>query len=710
MRTVVKKKNMDKATKQTSIKASRFLLMTVAVAGAQFIGFANPISLPTDTIPTETEDEGIQLKEIVVSAKNVTRVDDHLLVLPTKNQKAHAFNAFEALDNVMIPGLQVSGESISYMGKGTVLYLNGMKCSPEDITRLRPQDIEKIEIHDFPTGIYAGDGCAINFVMKKRDRGGYVLANAQAKAGVTDDALDIAASYSHGNSTIRVFGGGDIKNIGHSHTSLAQQYRLSDMTVDRDLFTTSRQKSNSQYAQLRWDYSTKKRSMITKASLVTSRQPSLDQTGQALSRASDASDFDISQYQSRATKQNVVPSLDFSGIFHIGENHTLLTNAEFKYARNHSEWMYQENGLSSESKQKEDSYEGRVGASYITSFGQWSFVGSISNYYSLWDTKSLLDFPSTQRIWQDQLIARATITKAFSSGYRLNLSGGASMLFNKVAQDKVYKNISPRWSISLEKNFNGTMASLGCVMNSYSYSASTLGTTIVEENPWLLKTGNPHLKNSTNIIPSISLYKVVDKITMVLVGNYNHTFRYAVDSYSLYGDRLMKSFAMADFDEISANLSVGWRPNQKYNLAANLTYNNVYANPLKGRKCSSLYGSMSARAFWGKFSVNVYASTWQKTVVKDNLSIVKLEPVYSMSLSYAHKDLKIRALAKCPFTKCKTRTSVELPLYSSYATDVMRDASRIVTFTIQYSFDYGSKKVDKINLDIDRDPNSSILK
>ena len=90
------------------------------------------------------------LDEVIVSASNISRVDDHLVIFPNSQQRKHAINGFGVLENLNIPGLIIDSKSnnVDVMGLQATLYLNGQECDIKEIQMLRPRDIEKIEYYD----------------------------------------------------------------------------------------------------------------------------------------------------------------------------------------------------------------------------------------------------------------------------------------------------------------------------------------------------------------------------------------------------------------------------------------------------------------------------------------------------------------------------------------------------------------------------------
>ena len=65
---------------------------------------------------------------------------------------------------------------------------------------------------DAPSGRYAGDNVALNFIMKKRTSGGYVALDAMQCIGYTNGDYNLAAKYFAGNTQYTLFTGTDYKS------------------------------------------------------------------------------------------------------------------------------------------------------------------------------------------------------------------------------------------------------------------------------------------------------------------------------------------------------------------------------------------------------------------------------------------------------------------------------------------------------------------
>jgi len=150
----------------------------------------------------------ISLDEVLVTAENISRQGDHIVILPTKNQKDHSPTGYAFLYNLMIPGLTISDNgAVSTMGMNTGLYINGQPADVHDIVFLRPNEVEKVELYDFPTGKFSKDNMALNFVVKHYVYGGYLHLLGEQSLGINTGNYIASASLNRNSTTYSIFGG-----------------------------------------------------------------------------------------------------------------------------------------------------------------------------------------------------------------------------------------------------------------------------------------------------------------------------------------------------------------------------------------------------------------------------------------------------------------------------------------------------------------------
>lgn len=67
---------------------------------------------------------------MIVSASYLTREDDHILAVPTKEQRKHAVTGYDLLSNLMIPGIYVnrSTGSVATPAGAATIYIDGREA------------------------------------------------------------------------------------------------------------------------------------------------------------------------------------------------------------------------------------------------------------------------------------------------------------------------------------------------------------------------------------------------------------------------------------------------------------------------------------------------------------------------------------------------------------------------------------------------------
>ena len=189
--------------------------------------------------------KSIQLNELVVTGENIYRHEDHLVIIPTNEQKKHSQTGYALLYNLMIPGLTISENgSVSTMGMNTGIYINGQPADVEDVIYLIPNDVDKVELYDFPTGKYSKNNMALNFVIKHYSYGGYVHLLGEQSLGINSGTYQASASLNKNSTTYSVFGGYGYADIKDIQTNSLEEYLLSNRQVSRETSTVQDLNSN----------------------------------------------------------------------------------------------------------------------------------------------------------------------------------------------------------------------------------------------------------------------------------------------------------------------------------------------------------------------------------------------------------------------------------------------------------------------------------
>ena len=128
----------------------------------------------TDTIGTD-------LKEVIVEADAYRIVEDGVSYTPDKNVRKFAMDAVDLLSRMAIPQLIITPNNSvqTSAGQPVKIYIDYMEATPEDLSGMRPSDVKRVEVLEYPTDArFHQAEHVVNFIMQKYEWGGYTKHTA----------------------------------------------------------------------------------------------------------------------------------------------------------------------------------------------------------------------------------------------------------------------------------------------------------------------------------------------------------------------------------------------------------------------------------------------------------------------------------------------------------------------------------------------------
>lgn len=124
--------------------------------------------------------------EVIVSGRNMVRKDNRLLIYPTENVKKNSYDGYSTLNLIDVAGLDVDifDQTVTTMGKATMLCINGREVKADEINTLNPQDIKRIDYYQTFDPKHPDAKAVIDFIMKNRDHGGMLYAKVDHNANI----------------------------------------------------------------------------------------------------------------------------------------------------------------------------------------------------------------------------------------------------------------------------------------------------------------------------------------------------------------------------------------------------------------------------------------------------------------------------------------------------------------------------------------------
>ena len=659
------------------------------------------------------ETENVVLGEVVVKGSSFIRKDDHVLVIPDKQQVKHASTGYDLLYNLMIPNIEVNKRTgtVSTFGGEVSLYINGEKADYRDVQSLRPRDIENVEYYDVPTGKYANDVAAINYIGKKRQSGGYIFADGKQTIGYMAGDYNIGGKVAHGNTSYSFWGGHTMQKYKGSIVDKNETILFPDYTVYRNRETTAgNYRNNQQYMQFKVSNVNKKRNLSAQIALVRNETPSDENYGL----------LDYSghyTYSTRSTdskqEQNLSPSLRLFGNFNIGKNQTLELTAKGSYTQNDYTRQYTENENNSLSDVKEDLYSFNFSANYnIKLQHQNSFGVDIRHYHNITSSTYAGDYSSWQHLWTGESMFMLNYSQRFGKHFTMILRPGLSWMNYKLHTEDVRRycslKTSSRFSYQFNKKQQLTLAAdAGVNQPDISYMNNVDQTVDFLQ----IKRGNPFLDDMQLYNISLLYNGVFGKLNVVGGPGYSIYTHNVSPIYYLEGDKLIGSYRSdGNIYGLGIILNISYHVTDNLRTKLAFKYLNVQTRKNYNINLDSYSAILDINYFLKDFSINLFGKIPTEKIETTTLIVTKSPATYGASVSWSHKGWYIEAGTENPFTRhSRYREHADYGVYQYNQVQTSRIYQRTGYVKLAYTFDFG-RKTSRDKNDVDRSINSAIMK
>jgi hypothetical protein len=660
------------------------------------------IGLVAQVNTSDSITKAVFLNEVVISASNITRVDNHLLIYPNEQQRKYANSGYGVLKNLMIPGLIVDAQigSVEAMGIQASLYINGQECDSRDIKMIRPRDIDKIEYYDAPSGKYAKDKIAINFVLKQYKYGGYVQADATQTIGYTHGDYNLAGSFSYENTTYSLFVGTNYENIRDNELKGIESYYIPGRIINHTMESYIRYGKHNEYAQFRIQNRKGKRYLTGKFSLINNSVPKTTEKGTGF----------ISQFSTQSKQHSIAPKLDLNGEIPLSDNENLSLGLHGKYSHNTYDRQYTEQSFESVTYESENVGDFQISAIYDRFGKKSSFSAELYHYHNIWNAKYTGSYPLWQHLWQYESLAFIAYNYSFPKKISLRSRVGMDWLQYKLHGDKRFSQISPRFNVNIQYNLSPGMLLWSFNFVNSNYGMDVINNAIIDINPYMIKMGNPELKKSYDLNTYLYYSSQLNKVGLTAICQYQLYHNPVMDNYYTNNLQIIKTFINeGNTHYISAIIAATYSFGKSVNMSGDIRYNYTAIDSKLHDYNDNLTGNLSMNIYTGKFAINPHIN-FNKRVLDRTTLIHKTLPVnYGIACSYNHKNLFAEVQIESPFTKRRGHYILNTPyyVYDVYRKDITE--SRYCNIKISYSFDFG-RKTNKIKRDIDNNINSSLLR
>ena len=660
------------------------------------MGLCLKVSYAQKPDTTKTSIQAKELDEVVVKASYLTREDDHLLAIPTKEQRKHAVTGYDLLNNLMVPGVSVerSTGSVTTPAGAATLYIDGRKVDFREVQSLRPKDIARVEFFDVPTGKYAKDAYAINIVMKPLNNGGYTQLDASQGAGYLNGDYNLVSKFVTGTKSLNIWAGYSLENPKSSMNE-NEVFNFPDYQLNRQQFyNNAGNRHTEEYVQASISNRGKKYIWMLRGGMAWNDIRNNVNNGMTDYWQTKASVKDGSILNINSRNKSYRPSVYFYGLHTFSDTKSLDYVFDGYYSRNDYNRFYNEDDKSFHSLVKEDYYYVKANANYSMAFSHRNRLAfSLFEFIRISDSEYTGTSTYNQNLHSSETILFADYSQRLGRFF-FDINPGLSFLTYRLKGMESINHLTPRlqtravYKIDKVQQLQFTFA-LG---NTYP-RINTINNVEQQIDPIIILKGNPDMDNSILLNPRLSHTLNLNKFALQTGVSYFYQNHSIISDYYIRDGHLISTFRDdCIYHRPSADISMTYKPSGSLNMNLSGQWiEHLVRGGTEHRSLSSISGSAMVNYYIQDFSFSVSLATPSRDLINSQISR-KTYWQYQLSAMWKHGNWAIEANANNLFMmKNNIVDELSTPYYSFKQINQSRSYNQYATLKIVYSFDYGKK-------------------
>lgn len=662
-------------------------------------------------------DKSLTLGEVEVTASNINMKGDHVTYMPTKKQVNGANNGVLLLFNMMIPQLKVSPmeNSVATSDQTSLgIFIDERQADANELARLRPKDIARVEYYEMPTGVFARSGIdrALNIVTKKYTSGGYVDVRTNTKVIYPQGNYSVQASLDKGNVNMLVMAGSNVAKNDNTGSTTKNDYMFDTPFTKYMYYDFNETKNLSDYGLLRATVRGKRSYFLVQAMLAWNETP--DNT--AIKSVSYSDDFyPASKSFTSSYSNGLTPSLLLSHQIRFNKKDMLNWNLSYSYSRNKNRSRYEEGDFAPIINNAKDRYHSLMaGLNYLHAFGNggqlnFELANFLNNSNSVYSGTS----PSQQEMLTNEFLLISSYTHRFGKKFSLMLRFGIDVNTYKVNGMETVTKLYTRPGLNANYKIDGTSSlTLTAYAGSFTPSLSLMNEAEQRVSEYEIKRGNPNLLAGKPITGILSYSKYWNKFSLVAYAMYNSTIDNYVNLFTIEGSNMVNTHINGgNFHSyvvgvngvlrlLSNSLQLRLSPTFSHNALTG-TYRNKHNRFFI---YSEVYYSTGAFSFSGYY-------TSPQTILVSSPVYSKSKCDYGMTASWSHRGLFVQVGCSNIFNGKRdySKNYFNYGAYNTFVKAFSRSLGAQVYLNLSYNFDFG-REVQRQNVNVDTSSKSGILK
>lgn len=645
---------------------------------------------------TKTFIQGKELGEVVVKSSYLTREGDHILAIPTKEQRKHAVTGYDLLSNLMIPGVSVerSTGSVTTPNGAATLYIDGREVDFREVQSLRPKDVSRVEYFDVPTGKYAKDAYAINIIMKPLNNGGYTQLDASQNVGYLHGDYNLISKFVTGTKSLNLWAGYSLENpkssMDENETFIFPDYQLNRLQH----YNNADNRQTEEYVQASISNRGRKYIWMLRGGMAWNASKNGVNNGMTEYWKTAAAIKNGSILDINTKNKSYRPSVYFYGLHTFSNTKSLDYVFDGYYSRNDYDRLYNDDNVSFRSLVKEDYYYIKANANYSMAFSHRNRLAfSLYEFMRISDSEYIGTSAYNQNLHSSETILFADYSQRLGSFF-FDINPGLSFLTYRLKGMKSINHLTPRLQARATYRIDKVqqlqfMFALG---NTYP-RINTINNVEQQIDPIIILKGNSNMDNSILLNPRLSHTLNLNKFALQTGVSYFYQNHSIISDYYIRDGHLISTFRDdCIYHRPSADMSITYKPSGTLNMKLSGQWiEHLVRGGAEHRNLSAFSGTAMINYYVRDFSFGASIASPTRDLIDSQINR-KTFWRYQLSAMWNHRNWAIEANANNLFMmKNNIVDELSASYYSFKQIDQSRSYNQYANLKIVYSFDYGKK-------------------
>lgn len=645
---------------------------------------------------TKTFIQGKELGEVVVKSSYLTREGDHILAIPTKEQRKHAVTGYDLLSNLMIPGVSVerSTGSVTTPNGAATLYIDGREVDFREVQSLRPKDVSRVEYFDVPTGKFAKDAYAINIIMKPLNNGGYTQLDASQNVGYLYGDYNLISKFVTGTKSLNLWAGYSLENpkssMDENETFIFPDYQLNRLQH----YNNADNRQTEEYVQASISNRGRKYIWMLRGGMAWNASKNGVNNGMTEYWKTAAAIKNGSILDINTRNKSYRPSIYFYGLHTFSNTKSLDYVFDGYYSRNDYDRLYNDDNVSFRSLVKEDYYYIKANANYSMAFSHRNRLAfSLYEFMRISDSEYVGTSAYNQNLHSSETILFADYSQRLGSFF-FDINPGLSFLTYRLEGMRSINHLTPRLQARATYRIDKVqqlqfMFALG---NTYP-RINTINNVEQQIDPIIILKGNSNMDNSILLNPRLSHTLNFNKFALQTGVSYFYQNHSIISDYYIRDGHLISTFRDdCIYHRPSADMSITYKPSGTLNMKLSGQWvEHLVRGGAEHRNLSAFSGTAMINYYVRDFSFSASIASPARDLIDSQINR-KTFWRYQLSTMWNHGNWAIEANANNLFMmKNNIVDELSASYYSFKQIDQSRSYNQYANLKIVYSFDYGKK-------------------